>query len=86
MGSLTSQDRAEFQTVNAAYREAWAQLLLQVSYWQSLDPDTHADSIAVQKAWKAVERAEAHYRQTRNRLAECLLPRTLEAKELVNCC
>jgi hypothetical protein len=86
MGSLTTQERAEFQTLDAAYREAWAQLLLQVSYWQSLNPDTNAQSVAVQKAWEAVEQAEAHYRQSRNWLAEFLLPSALLAKQLVRSC
>jgi hypothetical protein len=77
MGRLTTQEKAEFQTLDAAYRGAWARLLLQVSYWQSLNSDPNADSVAVQKAWGAVERAEADYRQSRNRLAEYLLPSVL---------
>lgn len=86
MGRLTTQEKADFQTLDAAYRQAWTRLLLQVDYWQSLNPDANVDSVAVRKAWQDVERAEAMYRQSRNRLAECLLPRALEAKELVNCC
>jgi hypothetical protein len=85
MGRLTTQEKAEFQALDAAYREAWARLLLQVSYWQSLNADANSDSIAVQKAWDAVERAEAEYRQSRNRLAEFLLPSAMLAKQLVKC-
>ncbi|MGI8962716.1 MAG: hypothetical protein ACR2IV_23750 [Bryobacteraceae bacterium] len=85
MGRLTTQEKAEFQTLDAAYREAWARLLLRVSYWQSLKPDQNADSVAVQKAWDAVERAEAEYRQRRNMLAEYLLPSAVQAKQLVKC-
>jgi hypothetical protein len=77
MGRLTTQEKAEFQTLDAAYREAWARLLLQVNYWQSLNADPNADSVAVQKAWDAVEQAEAAYRQSRNMLAEYLLPSAL---------
>lgn len=85
MGRLTTQENGEFQTLDAAYREAWAQLLLQVSYWQSLEANTNADSVAVRKAWNAVEQAEADYRQSRNRLAEYLLPSAILAKQLVKC-
>jgi len=85
MGRLTTQEKAEFQTLDAAYREAWARLLLQVGYWQSLNPDTNVDSVAVQKAWEDVERAEASYRQNRNRLAQHLLPSALLAKQLIKC-
>jgi hypothetical protein len=85
MGRLTTQEKAEFRALDAAYREAWARLLLQVSYWQSLNADANSDSIAVQKAWDAVERAEAEYRQSRNRLAEFLLPSAILAKQLVKC-
>jgi hypothetical protein len=85
MGRLTTQEKAEFQALDAAYREAWARLLLQVSYWQSVNADANSNSIAVQKAWDAVERAEAEYRQSRNRLAEFLLPSAMLAKQLVNC-
>jgi hypothetical protein len=77
MGRLTTQEKAEFQTLDAAYREAWARLLLQVNYWQSLNANPNAGSVAVQKAWDAVERAEADYRQSRNKLAEYLLPSVL---------
>ena len=83
---MTTQEKAEFQTLDAVYREAWTRLLLQVSYWQSLNPDANPDSVAVRKAWQEVERAEASYRQSRNQLAECLLPSALEARELVDCC
>ena len=85
MRRSTTQEKAEFQTLDAVYREAWAELLLQVNYWQSLNPDTNADSVAVQKAWDAAERAEASYRQSRNRLAEHLLPNALLAKQLLKC-
>jgi hypothetical protein len=85
MGRLTTQENAEFQALDAAYREAWARLLLQVSYWQSRNADPNADSIAVQKAWDALERAEADYRQSRNRVAEFLLPSAMLAKQLVKC-
>jgi hypothetical protein len=85
MGRLTTQEKAELETLDAAYREAWSRLLLQVSYWQSLGPDTNPGSAAVKKAWHEVERAEASNRQSRNRLAEYLLPGALEAKELVSC-
>jgi hypothetical protein len=85
MGRLTTQEKAEFKKLDAAYRQAWARLLLQVSYWQSLNPDTNADSVAVRNAWEEVERAEAAYRQSRNRLAESLLPTALETEQLVNC-
>jgi hypothetical protein len=85
MGRLTTQEKAEFQSLDAGYREAWARLLLQVSYWQSVNADENADGIAAQKAWDAMERAEAEYRQARNRLAEYLLPNALLAKQLVNC-
>ena len=85
MGRLTTQEKIEFQSLDAAYRQAWARLLLQVSYWQSLNADPNPDSVAVQKAWDAVERAEAEYRQSRNKLAECLLPSAILAKQLVKC-
>jgi hypothetical protein len=85
MGRLTTQQKAEFRTLDAAYREAWARLLLQVNYWQSLSTDPNADNVAVQKAWEAVERAETDYRQSRNRLVEYLLPNALLAKQLVRC-
>ncbi len=85
MRRSTTKEKAEFQTLDAVYREAWAELLLQVNYWQSLNPDTNADSVAVQKAWDAVERVEAGYRQSRNRFAEYLLPNALLAKELLKC-
>src|SRR5205823_6259495 len=85
MRRSTTQEKAEFQTLDAVYREAWAELLLQVNYWQSLNPDTNADSVAVQKPWDAAERAEASYRQSRNRLAEHLLPNALLAKQLLKC-
>ncbi|MFL6354533.1 MAG: hypothetical protein ACJ74Z_22155 [Bryobacteraceae bacterium] len=85
MRRLTTQEKLEFQNLDAAYREAWAGLLLQVSYWQSLNADPNGDSVAVAKAWDAVERAEAEYRQSRNRLAEHLLPSALLAKQLVTC-
>jgi hypothetical protein len=86
MGRLTTQERAEFKTLDAAYREAWTRLRLQVSYLQSLNADTNADSVALQKAREEVERAEAGYRQSRDQLAECILPSALQAKQLVNCC
>jgi hypothetical protein len=85
MGRLTTQEKAEFRALDAAYREAWARLLLQVNYWQSLNADPNSDSIAVQKAWDVVERAEADYRQSRNRLAQFLLPSAILAKQLVKC-
>jgi hypothetical protein len=84
MGRLTTQEKAEFQTLDAAYREAWTRLLLQVCYWQSLNPDADGQSVAVQRASEEVERAEASYRQSRNRLAEHLLPSAIQAKHLVN--
>ena len=86
MGRLTTQEKAHFLTLDAAYRIAWAQLLLHVSYWQSLNPDADPQSVAVQKAWEEVERAEGSYRQSRNQLAEHLLPSAMQAKQLVNCC
>jgi hypothetical protein len=86
MGRLTTQERAEFKTLDAAYRQAWTRLILQVSYWQSLNVDRNADSIALRKAREDVERAEASYRQSRNQLAEYILPSALQAKQLVNCC
>jgi hypothetical protein len=85
MGCLTTQKKAELKPLDAAYREAWSRLLLHVSYWQSLGPDTNPGSAAVKKAWHEVERAEVSYRQSRNRLAEYLLPSALKTKELVNC-
>jgi hypothetical protein len=60
--------------------------MLQVSYWQSLNVDRNADSIALRKAREDVERAEASYRQSRNQLAEYILPTALQTKELVSCC
>jgi hypothetical protein len=86
MGRLTTQEKAEFKNLDAAYREAWAELLFQVGYWQSLNADRNADTVALQKAREEVERAEASYRQNRNQLAEYILPSALEAKDLVNCC
>jgi hypothetical protein len=85
MGRLTTQEKAEFQTLDAVYREAWTRLLLQVNYWQSLNAEPKADGVAIQKAWDAVERAEAEYRRNRNKLAEYLLPNALLAKQLVRC-
>ncbi|MGI9070618.1 MAG: hypothetical protein ACR2JB_04645 [Bryobacteraceae bacterium] len=85
MGRLTTLEKAEFQALDVAYRRAWARLLLRVSYWQSLNADPNPDSVAVQKAWDAVERAEAEYRQNRNKLAEYLLPSAILAKQLVKC-
>jgi hypothetical protein len=86
MGRLTTQERAEFKTLDAAYRQAWTRLILQVSYWQSLNVERNADSVALQRAWEEVERAEASYRQSRNQLAEYILPTALQAKQLVSCC
>lgn len=86
MGRLTTQERAEFKTLDAAYREAWTRLMLQVSYWQSLNVDRNADTVALQRAWEEVERAEASYRQSRNQLAEYILPSALQAKQLASCC
>jgi hypothetical protein len=85
MGPLTTQEKTEFQNLDAAYREAWARLLLRVSYWQSLNAGPNANGATVQKAWDAVERAEVDYRQSRNRLAGYLLPNAVLAKQLVRC-
>lgn len=85
MGRLTTQEKAQFQILDAAYREAWTRLLLRVSYWQSLNAGPNTDRLVRQEAWNAVERAEAEYRRCRNRLAEYLLPSAIPAKELVNC-
>lgn len=85
MGRLTTQERAEVQHLDASYREAWAHLLLRVNCWQSLEGDPNTDGTAVQKARDAAERAEALYRQSRNALAEYLLPSAMLAKQLVKC-
>lgn len=79
----TTQERAEFERLYSAYREAWQRLSLQVSYWQSLVSDGQADSAAVQRAQESVRQTEASYREHRDRLADYMLARASSTKDLV---
>ena len=68
------QERAEFNTLNAAYRRAWRNFVTEVECWQS----PNAEGIAVQEAVAAVEQAEILYRKSRNELADYLISNKLQ--------
>jgi hypothetical protein len=68
------QERAEFNTLNAAYRRAWRNFVIEVECWQS----RNAEGIAVQQAAAAVEQAEILYRKSRNELADYMISNKLQ--------
>jgi hypothetical protein len=63
------QDRAEFQRLYTAYRQAWHCFVMEVDWWQSRE----AEDLAAREAPEPVEEAEVLYRQSRNRLADYLI-------------
>jgi hypothetical protein len=63
-------EKAEFERLDAAYRDAWTQLVLKVDYWQRLLAAKQINGLEEQQARIAVSEAEKRYRLSRNMLAE----------------
>jgi hypothetical protein len=67
-------ERAEFNALNAAYRRAWRNFVIEVECRQS----TNAEGIAIQQAVAAMEQAEILYRKSRNELADFMISNKLQ--------
>jgi hypothetical protein len=69
------EPQPDFHRLYAAYQDAWRGFCAEVRVWQSLLADG-ADGTAVEQAITRVGRAEAYYREHRNKLADCMIART----------
>ena len=75
-----SQDpQADFHRLHSAYQEAWKQLRAEVGVWQSLLSEA-ADQAAIQEAKNGAARAEASYREQRNKLADYLIANSVNPR------
>jgi hypothetical protein len=68
----TAPHKTEFRLLQTAYREAWHRFSLQVNCWRFLI-EAKAEEAAIRQAEYEVARAEAAYRESRDRLASYML-------------
>ncbi len=72
MDAPTPQSQLEFRRLNSAYQEAWKRLRAEVGVWQSLTSNG-IDGTAIKDARNRVGRAEASYRESRNKVADYMI-------------
>jgi hypothetical protein len=70
------EPQADFHRLYYAYQEAWKQFRAEVGVWQSLLSEA-ADEAAIKEAKNRAARAEASYREQRNKLADYLIARSV---------
>jgi hypothetical protein len=73
------EPEADFHRLYNAYQEAWNQFRVEVGNWQSLVSQA-ADEAAIKEANDSVARAEASYREQRNKLADYLIANSVNPR------
>lgn len=75
MDATTGQSQLEFHRLYSAYQDAWKRLRVEVDRWQALTCNV-VGSAAIEEARHRVACAEAAYRDSRNKVAECMLAKS----------
>ncbi len=75
MDGSTTQSQLEFRRLYSAYQDAWKRLRVEVGRWQT-GVSNGIDGVAVEEARNRVARAEAAYRESRNKVAEYMMARS----------
>lgn len=79
MDATTPQPQLEFRRLYSAYQDAWKRLRIEADLWQSLSSNG-IDGAAIEEARNRVVRAEACYRENRNKVAEYMMAKSALAK------
>ncbi len=75
MDATTPQSQLEFRRLYSAYQDAWKRLRVEAGVWQSLTLNG-IDGAGIEEARKRVARAEACYRESRNKVAEYMMAKS----------